>query len=301
MRGTQFCWGHDVGRRQKRATELREGRGKPPTPAEAAKLFRADLKRIWTRSPWHPAATIWLGPRLEAEFIEACRRAGLTPETTAPSVLNTLCWGWRRSRLNHDDVEGWGRAVANARKKLAKIGPPPDGYAYQPPSGRPPTDPRIKVVEHAAGAFEPARTHPVLDRSTSCKLRRRQRAIEQAEPPPGFDPHAFVLEHRDIFGPLLVAHGLDPDGDETRALALAYGLARAEQGRMARTVGPAQKRWHALLRRLAQGGPLNVPPTPMGRLPPVMSRCSGLDPQHAAENAAFLTELMAKVNAPGTR
>src|SRR4051794_9197609 len=66
MRGSQFCWGHNVGRRQRRAAELREGRGKPPTPAEAARLFRADLKRLWTRSPWHPAATIWLAQRLEA-------------------------------------------------------------------------------------------------------------------------------------------------------------------------------------------------------------------------------------------
>src|SRR4051794_11135043 len=70
--------------RRKRLTELRTGKGKPPTPAELAKLHRANMKRIWERAPWWPGATIWLSPALEAAFIEDCRRAGLDLAEIAP-------------------------------------------------------------------------------------------------------------------------------------------------------------------------------------------------------------------------
>jgi hypothetical protein len=87
-------------------SELRTGKGKPATPAELARLHRANMKRIWERAPWWPGATIWLCPDLEAAFAEDCRRAGLDPAGTAPVILNTLRWCWRRSVLDRDDDPG---------------------------------------------------------------------------------------------------------------------------------------------------------------------------------------------------
>jgi hypothetical protein len=103
LKGSSFCRHHDVTWRRQRLEQLRRGTGKPATPMELARLFRANAKNLWTRAPWWPALTIWLHPSLEATFAEDCRRAGLEPAETAPPVLDTLRWGWRRSVLDRDD------------------------------------------------------------------------------------------------------------------------------------------------------------------------------------------------------
>ena len=51
--------------------ELRTNTGRPMTPAESIRLYRADAKSLWQRAPWFPAMTIWLAPKLE---VDLCRR-----------------------------------------------------------------------------------------------------------------------------------------------------------------------------------------------------------------------------------
>ena len=96
-----YCRHHDVHWRRRRLAQLRTGTGLPPTPAELAKLYRANAKNLWQRAPWFSTLTIWLAPKLEADFVEDCMRASLAPSRTAPVCLNTLRWGRRRSVLNY--------------------------------------------------------------------------------------------------------------------------------------------------------------------------------------------------------
>jgi hypothetical protein len=210
---------------------------------------------LWNRSPWWPAATIWLAPGLEEVFTEDCRRAGLSLSATAPVVLNTLRWAWRRSLLNHGDQPGWQRALSAARKLQVKIGPPPDDFAHEAPLQTPPTDPRIKVVMRRVSVFEPARTKPVVDRATKSKQRRQKLAAPKT--PPGFDWCAFFQRHwLDIFRPLWRAYRLDDqdvDGEVGRVLAIAYKDKLDEQSAGDGSVGPASRHWHQLLRQLRQG------------------------------------------------
>jgi hypothetical protein len=254
LRRSRFCRHHDVCWRQKRLNQLRTGKGKPPTPAESIRLFRADLKALWLRSPWWPGATIWLAPRLEAAFTEDCRRASVALSRTAPVIANNLRWSWRRSRLNHDDPGGWQRALIAARKRQTKIGAPPDGYVYQPPGGTPPTDMRIKAVLRRASAFERARTSPVTDRTTKSQA-RRQRLIAPRTPP-NFDWQEFFGRHwRDVFSSIWRTHRLsdeDVDGEVGRLMAIRYRdkLAEAEDDG---AYGPAARAWDELLKQLRQG------------------------------------------------
>jgi hypothetical protein len=186
LRHSQFCRLHDTAWRQKRLDQIRTGKRRP-TPAEAARLFRADWKARWQRNPWWPGATIWLAPNLEATFVEDIHRAGLSLSGTAPLVLNTLRWAWRRSRLNHQDPAGWQRAVQHAKRKQQRIGDPPPGYAYTPPNSAPPWDQRIKVVVRAATAYEPARKNPVVDRATRTRQRRQKATMAAQGAGPGPD------------------------------------------------------------------------------------------------------------------
>ena len=133
-RFSEFCWHHDKARRHARLEQLRTGRGKRPSPSESARLYRSDAKRLWMRAPWWPAATIWLSPALEADFIKDCQHAGLTPAEIAPAILNTLRWSWRRNILDRSNNAGWERSLAVARKHQAKIGEPPENYVYMPSS-----------------------------------------------------------------------------------------------------------------------------------------------------------------------
>jgi hypothetical protein len=234
--------------------QLRKGNGKPPTLAELTRLYRANMKRIWERAPWWPGATIWLGPDLEADFAEDCRRAGLDLAEIAPVVANTLRWAWRRSVLDRDDDAGWQRAVAAARKRQARIGPAPEGYGYQPPPEMPPDDPRIKGVHRRATAYELAQqTTPVgRDRGTKAKA-RRMRSRERLAPAK-FDTAAFIGEHwQTVFRPLfkrLRFDDTDVDGPVGARLALAYHAVLAEQERLDGAYGSAARRWVALLREL---------------------------------------------------
>jgi hypothetical protein len=247
------------------------GKGKPPTPAETRRLYRADLKRIWARSPWWGAVTIWFAPPIEAVFIEDIRRAGVSLSATAPVIANNLRWSWRRSRLNRDEPEGWRRAVVAALKRQAKIGEPPDSYIYEPSSRTPPSDPRIKLVTRRASAFEPARTRPVVDRATRTKQHRQKLAVPKT--PPGFDWQEFLQRHwLDVFRPLWRAYRLDDqdvDGEVGRVLAIAYKDKLDEQNAGDGTVGPASRRWDQLLRDLRQGvRPGQAPNTPR-QVPPI--------------------------------
>jgi hypothetical protein len=255
LKRSELCWHHDTARRQTRLTEIRAGKGKPPTLAESVRLFRANLKTLWTRSPWWPGATIWLAPRLEAVFAEDTRRAGLSLSRTAPCVSNTLRWCWRRSCLNHDDSEGWQRSLAAAKKRAAKIGEPPGGYVFDAPGVHPPADLRIKRVERRASAFEAASANPVIDRAT--RTRQRQQVTTAPRTPSNFDWQMF-LNHRwlDVFSSIWRAYRLsdeDFDGEVGRVLAIAYKNKLDEQEKRGGMVGPASRRWHQLLGQLRQG------------------------------------------------
>ena len=98
---SDYCVVHDVHRQRARSKQIRRGTGRPPTPTELAKLYRADAKNLWQRRTWMPMATIWLAPKFEANFVEDCRCAGMPLPETAPVVLNILRWAWRRSVLNY--------------------------------------------------------------------------------------------------------------------------------------------------------------------------------------------------------
>jgi hypothetical protein len=234
--------------------QLRRGTGKPPTPTELTRLYRANAKALWTKSPWQPLLTIWLSPDLEAAFAEDCRRAGLDPAEIAPVVANTLRWCWRRSVLDREDDPGWQRALAAARKRQARIGLAPEGYSYQPPPGAGPQDPRIKQVHRRATAYElAAQTSPVnRDRSSKAKARRRRSPERRA--PAKFDAPAFLVQHwRTVFGPLFKRLRLgdaDVDGPIGAQLAVAYHAVLAEQEQLDGASGPAIKHWVALLREL---------------------------------------------------
>nr|UXE45527.1 hypothetical protein Hi04_10k_c4997_00011 [uncultured bacterium] len=255
LKSSRYCRHHDFHWRRKRLAELRTYTGRPATPAELAKLYRANSKSLWQRAPWFPTLTIWLAPRLEATFAEDCKRAGLSLSSTAPVCLNTLRWAWRRSVLNYNDDLGWQRALAAARKRQAKIGPPPDDYNYEPPADTPPTDPHIKAVFHRLNALQLARTRPPVDRTTKSKARKAHSHRFRA--PASFDWSAFLAERwREVFGPLFKAHQLDPseaDGELGRRLAVTWRAVLDEQVQLGEGVcGAAHSRWMALLREIRQ-------------------------------------------------
>jgi hypothetical protein len=235
-------------------TELRIGKGKPATPTELARLYRANAKALWTKSPWQPLLTIWLSPRLEADFVEHSRRGGLEPATTAPVVANTLRWVWKRSVLDRNDDPGWRRALAAARKRQARIGPAPDGYSYQPSPAAPPDDPRIKMVTRRVNAYELALQTTPVDRDRSSKAKARRRRSRERLAPAKFDAAGFLAQYwREVFYPLFQRLRLsaeDVDGPIGARLAFAYHAVLAEQERLDGASGPALKRWVVLLGEL---------------------------------------------------
>jgi hypothetical protein len=249
LKHSQFCKHHDRSWRRQRLDEIRRGVGAPPTPLESERLFRADTKNAWTRNPWLPLATIWLEPRVEAEFIEDMRRAGMSPDTTAPCITNTLRWVWRRSLLNHADHEGWQRAIQSAKTKSSRIGLPPQDFQYTPSSAVPPDDPRIRVIVRKAAMHEPARVNPVVDRTTKAK-QRRNTTIKAPKAAKGFDWQAHLNEHwLDVFGPLQHAHKItdaDMDGETGRILAIAHKA-------MTDNKPGGLQQWHHMLLRLNRG------------------------------------------------
>jgi hypothetical protein len=235
--------------------QLRKGIGKPPTPTELIRLYRTNMKRIWDRSAWWPGQTLWFCPAIEADFVEGCRRAGLDPTQTAPLVANTLRWGWKRTQLDRRDDPGWQRALAAARKRQAKIGPPAEDYVYTPPEDTPPTDPRIKAVFQRLNAFQLAQTRPPVDRTTKAKARKAHSHRFRA--PVSFDWSAFLTAHWSAtFGPLFAAHHLDPaevDGELGRRLAVTWQNVLAEQVKLGDgACGAAYGHWMALLRQIRQ-------------------------------------------------
>jgi hypothetical protein len=244
---------HDVHRQRRRLVELRNGTGRPPTRAELTKLFRANAKSLWLRAPWFPALTIWLSPALEARFTEDCCRAGLPPERTAPVIMNTLRWAWRRSVLNYRDDDGWQRSLAAARKRQARIGPPREDYVYAPPEGTPPTDPRIKVIlrrMHLAQGTSPVGR----DRTTKSKARKAHGHRFRA--PASFDWRGFLAEHwLSTFRSLFAAHHIDTaevDGELGRRLAVAWHAVLDEREQLDGAAGAAFRSWMALLRQIKQ-------------------------------------------------
>ena len=252
LRRSDYCRHHDVNWRRKRLKQLRRGTGKPPTPTELIKLFRADAKALWSKSPWQPLQTIWFSPTIEAAFIEDCRRAGFDPVEIAPGVLDTLCWSWRRSVLDRNDDAGWQRALIAARKHQARIGAIPEGYLYQPPSQTPPDDLRIKKITRRATAFELG-PQTYIDRTTKAKARRklsRERSRER-KPPSSFDAVAFLALHWRDLAPIFTRHRLDPDSPIATRIAAAYRFVLEEQKRLDGAAGPAFKRWQQLLRELS--------------------------------------------------
>jgi hypothetical protein len=279
------------------------GNGRPPTPTESIRLFRANLKSLWSRSPWWPSATIWLAPPLEAAFAEDCRRAGVSLSRIPPCIADTLRWVWRRSRLNHDDPQGWQRALAAARKRQVKIGEPPEGYVFEPPSATPPTNPRIKTVQRRAAAFEPAGANVVTDRTTRTRARRQKLAASRT--PAGFDWQQFFQLHwLDLFRSIWRTYRLsddDVDGEIARVLAIALKDKLDEQDKTGGTVGPASKRWDQRLRQLGQGIFPGQTPT-ASRLPHRLPPIASSSPSRrvvAPDNDAVMRELLDRVlNAP---
>ena len=255
QRRSSYCRLHDLAARRKRREQLRTGKGRPATAAESARLYRANVKRLWSRSPWQPLQTIWLALALESGCIEDYRRGCFNPAEIAPVVLNNLRWAWRRSVLDRGDHPGWERALIAARRRQLKIGPAPADYRYQPPSPTPPTDVRIKRVHrHATGSELAAQTSPVdRDRTSKAKQRRklaRARSNER-KPPRAFDAVAFLSRHwRDKLEPIFTRHRLDPDSPIATRIAVAYNALLEEQQRDA-AAGPAFKRWVDLLHELA--------------------------------------------------
>jgi hypothetical protein len=253
LKSSLYCRHHDYRWRCKRLAQLRAGTARPATLAELAKLFRANTKSLWERAPWYPTLTIWLAPRLEATFVEDCKRAGLSLSRTAPVCLDTLRWAWRRSVLNYNDDPGWQRALAAARKRQAKIGEPPDDYNYIPSSDTPPTDPHITVVFQRLNAFQLAQTRPPVDRTTKSKARKAHSHRFRA--PVSFDWRAFLAEHwLGFFGPLFKTLHLDPsevDGELGRRLAVSWRAVLDEQAQLGEGVcGVAFENWLALLRQI---------------------------------------------------
>jgi hypothetical protein len=305
LRKSELCKAHDPAWGRKRRIQLRTGKGRKPSPRESAQLFRADTKALWTRSPWQPRATIWLAPKLERRFAHDLTLAGLSLADLAPVIANTLRWVWRRSRLNHDDHEGWQRALVHARKRQAKIGPPPEGYVHQPPGDTAPTDERIKAIYHQATAYEAARTEPVTDRTTKARLRRQRL---NAPDEPAFDWQAFLNEHwHDTFGPLWRSYRLpdDPHGVTGKLLAIGWHDVLDERQRLGDgAVGYATRRWHSLLNQLKHGASVKPespsPPThARGNryLPKIARGGRRSDLELARADDAMIRELMAKIEA----
>jgi hypothetical protein len=251
---SEYCVVHDVHRQRKRSEQLRTNTGRPATLAELDKLYRANAKNLWQRAPWYPTLTIWLAPRLEATFVEDCKRAGLSLTRTAPVCLDTLRWAWRRSVLNYNDDPGWQRALAAARRRQAKIGEPPEDYNYIPSSDTPPTDPHIKAVFQRLNAFQLARTRSPVDRATKSKARKAHSHRFRA--PASFDWSAFLAEHwLTVFGPLFKTLHLDPsevDGELGRRLAVTWRAVLDEQAQLGEGTCAAYGRWTALLRQIKE-------------------------------------------------
>jgi hypothetical protein len=300
LRGSLYCRHHDFAWKRKRLAELRAGKGRlRATPTELTRIFRADTKSMWSRAPWHPAMTIWLAPKLEATFTEDCRRAGLLPSRTAPVCLDTLRWAWRRSVLNYRDDPGWQRAVNAARKRMARIGEPPEDYSYTPPSDTPPGNPCIRAVFWRLNAMELAKTRPPVDRTTKAKARRHR--LAPVRTPSGFDWQQFFQQHwLDVFRSIWRTHHLDDadvDGELGRRMAIAYRDLLDEQDAGSGAVGPASGRWHSLLRQLADG--FRPGPNPRSSRPPSQEPLSAPVPATrlagAPDNDAWLRGLFDRV------
>src|SRR5215472_10185227 len=99
---------------------------------------------------------------------------------------------------------------------------------------------RIKCVTRRSSAFEPARTNPVVDRTTRTKHRRQQ--LTTPKTPEGFDWRAFFQHHWcEMFRWIWRTHHLDNqdvDGEVGRILAVAYKAKLDEQSAGDGTVGP---------------------------------------------------------------
>jgi hypothetical protein len=298
VRGSDRCRLHDQNWKKQRLKELRTGKGgKPMTPAESARLFRLDTQNLWNRAgPWLPMLTIWFGPKVELAFAGACHNAALPLPKLAPAIANNLRWAWVRTNLNHRDDPGWLRSLAQARKRQAKIGPPPLDYVYAPPPATAPTDSRIRAVLRRAAAWEPAAANPVVDRTTRASQRRQRLAPFKA--PDDFAWREFLGAHwLTVFRPLFQAHRLNPteaDGELGRTLAVGWDAVLREQAKSGDgSVGPQQRRWHRLLRTLSQGGrPVITTPSPPARRPSPGRALVG-----APDNDAWLAELCARTEA----
>jgi hypothetical protein len=149
----------------------------------ARRFYRQKIRLGWKKNPWLHAQTIWLVPKFEARFISACRYAGVRVETFPPEALNTLRWRWVLTRLDHDEPEIWQRALNDARKKAALIGPPPDGWVWRPPSDTPPdlTGNTVKIVAHAATAFDKRKQSKIVERSMKWRAHRLRAKIAAAD------------------------------------------------------------------------------------------------------------------------
>jgi hypothetical protein len=299
LKASLYCRHHDFDRKRKRLAELRSGKSRlRATPTELARIFRSDTKSLWQREPWFPAMTIWLA-KFEVAFTEDIRRAGLSPSRTAPACLDTLRWAWKRSVLDYNDAAGWDRAVNAARKRMAKIGPPPEDFSYVPPSDTPPDNPSIRVVLRRLNAVELAKTRFPVDRSTKSKARRRRFA--PVKTPAGFDWQAFFQQHwMDVFRPIWRAHQLDDvdvGGELGRRMAIALKDALDEEQRTGTdgSIGPAREKWLKLLGQLAQGE--RPVPDPVERRPPLLPEAAAPQQLGAPGNDAWVRGLVERVRA----
>ena len=122
LRGSALCRHHDGNWRRRRMQELREGT-RVPTPAEARRLFWANMRRRWDADPWFQRQTIWLAAWLERRFTADCAAAGLVLAELAPSVADRLRWGWKLTRLDGNSRRSWPDVVAAARARQRKAWP----------------------------------------------------------------------------------------------------------------------------------------------------------------------------------
>jgi len=83
---------------------------------------------VWRKHPWEHGATIALGKH-EQRFAGDVQAFGLRLDTTAPSVLDTARWRFRRLMVDRSDPEAWNRWLSQQAPRLVQLaGPMPEDW-----------------------------------------------------------------------------------------------------------------------------------------------------------------------------
>lgn len=172
------------------------------------------LRWTWRKNPWHPGATIDLGPH-EDRFLSESGVARLGVRV-APAVLDWLRWRYRRLRIDRKRDEEWLRVLReDYPRRVREAGPPLSGDDGAALTG--PVAPPLWQVDRPSVTSKRQRLDVQRPTVEPQPRQLRERAMSDE-----LDHNALglmVAQHRDTLAPLL--DRCRSEGEEQRTLILA--------------------------------------------------------------------------------